>query len=162
LTLDDGTQDSAREMSYSGSLANQKETTMGLFDDALNALSGGNAAETATPGSLMGAVTTLIEQHGGLSGVVSQLSQGGLGNAVSSWVGSGANQPVTGDALNQALGSDKLAQLAEKFGIAPDTLSQGLAQLLPGVVDKLTPNGELPSGGLVDEGLALLKGKLFG
>ncbi len=110
----------------------------------------------------MGAVTALIEQHGGLSGLVSQLSQGGLGSAVSSWVGTGANQPVTGDAITQALGSDKLAALAARCGISPDTLAQGLSQVLPGAVDKLTPNGEVPSGTLLDEGLALLKGKLFG
>jgi uncharacterized protein YidB (DUF937 family) len=131
---------------------------MGLFDDALQVISGQPAAAGGTESSLMGAVTTLIEQHGGLSGLVSQLSQGGLGNAVSSWVGTGTNQPVSGSELSHALNSDTLQQIAGKFGIAPDALSHGLAQRLPGVVDKLTPNGEVPAGGLAEQGLAMLKG----
>ena len=136
---------------------------MGLFDEALNFAKGqlGGAAEGGESG-LMGVVMGLVNQQGGLAGLVSQLSQGGLGNAVSSWVGTGANQAVSGDATQQALGSDKIQALAAQAGISPDMLSSGLAQMLPGVVDKLTPNGEVPSGDLMEQGLAMLKGKLFG
>jgi Uncharacterized protein conserved in bacteria len=136
---------------------------MGLFDEALNLAKGqlGGAAEGGESG-LMGVVMGLVNQQGGLAGLVSQLSQGGLGNAVSSWVGTGANQAVSGDAIQQALGSDKIQALAAQAGISPDMLSSGLAQMLPGVVDKLTPNGEVPSGDLMEQGLAMLKGKLFG
>ena len=81
---------------------------------------------------------------------------------MSSWVGTGANQAVSGEAIQQALGSDKIQELAAKAGISSEALSSGLAQMLPGVVDKLTPNGEVPSGDLMEQGLALLKGKLFG
>jgi uncharacterized protein YidB (DUF937 family) len=136
---------------------------MGLFDEALNLVKG-QMGDTATEGQsgLMGVVMGLVNQQGGLSGLVSQLSQGGLGDAVKSWVGTGANQPVSGEAITQALGSDKIQELAAKAGLSTDALSSGLAQMLPGVVDKLTPNGEVPSGDLMEQGLALLKGKLFG
>ena len=136
---------------------------MGLFDEALDLVKGqmgGTAAEGQS--GLMGVVMGLVNQQGGLSGLISQLSQGGLGNAVSSWVGTGANQAVSGEAIQQALGSDKIQELAAKAGISSEALSSGLAQMLPDVVDKLTPNGEVPSGDLMEQGLALLKGKLFG
>ena len=136
---------------------------MGLFDEALNLLKG-QMGDTAAEGQsgLMGVVMGLVNQQGGLSGLVSQLSQGGLGDAVKSWIGTGANQPVSGEAITQAMGSDKIQELAAKAGLSTDALSSGLAQMLPGVVDKLTPNGEVPSGDLMEQGLALLKGKLFG
>ena len=136
---------------------------MGLFDEALNLLKG-QMGDTATEGQsgLMGVVMGLVNQPGGLSGLVSQLSQGGLGDAVKSWVGTGANQPVSGEAITQAMGSDKIRALAAEAGLSTDALSSGLAQMLPGVVDKLTPNGEVPSGDLMEQGLALLKGKVFG
>jgi uncharacterized protein YidB (DUF937 family) len=124
---------------------------MGLFDEALNLVKG-QMGDTATEGQsgLMGVVMGLVNQQGGLSGLVSQLSQGGLGDAVKSWVGTGANQPVSGEAITQAMGSDKIQELAAKAGLSTDALSSGLAQMLPGVVDKLTPNGEVPSGDLMD------------
>ena len=136
---------------------------MGLFDEALNLVKG-QMGDTAAEGQsgLMGVVMGLVNQQGGLSGLVSQLSQGGLGDAVKSWVGTGANQPVSGEAITQALGGDKIQELAAKAGLSTDALSSGLAQMLPRVVDKLTPNGEVPSGDLMEQGLALLKGKLFG
>lgn len=145
------------------SYTHKKGYGMGLFDEALNLVKG-QMGDTATEGQsgLMGVVMGLVNQQGGLSGLVSQLSQGGLADAVKSWVGTGANQPVSGDAIQQALGSDKIQELAAKAGISSDALSSGLAQMLPGVVDKLTPNGEVPSGDLREQGLALLKGKLFG
>ena len=137
---------------------------MGLFDEALNMAKSQMGGTAEGQSGLMGIVMQLINnpQSGGLAGLLSQLSQGGLGNAVSSWVGSGENQPVSGDAIQQALGSNKIQELAAQAGISTDALSAGLAQLLPGVVDKLTPNGEVPSGDLMQQGAALLKGKLFG
>ena len=137
---------------------------MGLFDEALNIAKGQIGGASEGQNGLMGIVMQLINnpQSGGLGGLLSQLSQGGLGNAVSSWVGNGENQPVSGEAIQQALGSGKIQELAAQAGISPDALSSGLAQMLPGVVDKLTPNGEVPSDDLVEQGMALLKGKLFG
>ena len=120
---------------------------MGLFDDALNVVKSQMAGGAEGQSGLMGVIMGLVNnsQTGGLAGLVTQLTQGGLGNAVSSWISTGENQPVTGDAIHHALGSSKIQELAAQAGISPDMLSAGLAKILPGVVDKLTPNGEVPS-----------------
>ncbi len=102
-------------------------------------LGGAVGAEMAT------VVNGLIAQHGGVQGIVSQLESQGLGNTVKSWVGTGTNIPISGDQLNAALGSDKVTQLASKFGIKPEELSAKLAQVLPGAIDKMTPNGTVPT-----------------
>ena len=108
---------------------------MGMFDGLLGGVVG---AEMAT------VVNGLIQKHGGVQGIVSQLQSQGLGNTVQSWVGTGANEPVTGDQVHAALGSDMIAQLAAKVGMTPEDLSAKLAQVLPGAIDKLTPNGTVP------------------
>jgi uncharacterized protein YidB (DUF937 family) len=103
-----------------------------MFDGVIGGVVG---AEMAT------VVNRLIEQHGGVQGIVRQLEAQGLGNTVKSWVGTGTNQPVTGDQLHTALGADVIAPLAARLGIPPEELSAKLAQVLPGAIDKLTPNG---------------------
>lgn len=78
---------------------------------------------------------------GGLGGLLSQLQQAGLGHLAESWVSGGSNQPITPDQLNQALGHDRVQDMATQAGMpANDMLSQ-LSQLLPAAVDKLTPEG---------------------
>ena len=109
---------------------------MGLLDGLLGGVIGG-AATTA--------VEHLIEQHGGLSGMLGQLKAKGLGPAVQSWVSNEPNQPVTGEQIHNAFGADVMQQLAAKVGMNPADLAQKLAQILPQAVDKLTPNGVAPS-----------------
>jgi uncharacterized protein YidB (DUF937 family) len=82
---------------------------------------------------------------GGLGGLLSKLQQGGLGNATNSWVGSGQNQPVSPNQLGSALGPSIIKTLAAQTGLSEDELTQQLSQVLPGLVDKLTPNGRLPT-----------------
>ena len=96
-------------------------------------------------GAMASVVNNLIQEHGGISGIVSQLQSQGLGDTVKSWVGTGPNAPVSGDALHQALGSETVAKMAAKFGMTPDDLAAKLAQVLPQAVDHATPNGEVPS-----------------
>jgi uncharacterized protein YidB (DUF937 family) len=69
------------------------------------------------------------------------LVQQGLGNTVRSWVGTGANQPITADQIHQAFGSDTVKQLAAKIGMTPEDLASKLSQILPQAIDKLTPGG---------------------
>ncbi len=80
---------------------------------------------------------------GDLQGIVNQLQQGGLGPQVQSWLGNGANMPVTADQLRAALGNEHVQQLAAKFGVPADQVLQMLAQHLPAAVDKASPNGTL-------------------
>jgi uncharacterized protein YidB (DUF937 family) len=82
--------------------------------------------------------------QGGLSAIVAKLQQAGLGDQVKSWIGNGQNLPITADQLQQALGSDTAKQLAARFNIPLDQLTQILAQQLPLAVDHASPNGTLP------------------
>jgi uncharacterized protein YidB (DUF937 family) len=82
---------------------------------------------------------------GGLGGLLDKLQKGGLGNAASSWVDSGQNQPVSPGQLGSALGPDIIKVLAQRSGLSEEELTRQLSQVLPGVVDKLTPQGRLPT-----------------
>jgi len=108
---------------------------MGMFDGILGGIVG---AEMAT------VVNDLIQKHGGVQGIVAQLEQQGLGSTVRSWIGTGANQPITADQIHQAFGSDAVKELAAKVGLSPDVLAAKLSHVLPQAIDKLTPSGAVP------------------
>jgi uncharacterized protein YidB (DUF937 family) len=98
-------------------------------------------------------------QPGGLSGLVQQFHDKGLGSLVSSWVSTGQNLPISADQIQHALGSDQVKELAAKAGISPEAASSHLAQLLPMLVDKLTPNGQVSeTSSLLQSGMDMLKG----
>jgi uncharacterized protein YidB (DUF937 family) len=82
--------------------------------------------------------------QGGLSAIVAKLQQSGLGEQVKSWLGNGQNLPITAEQLQQVLGSDTVKQLAAKYNIPVDQITQILAQQLPKAVDHASPNGTLP------------------
>jgi len=105
---------------------------MGLLDGLLG---GAVGAEMVT------VVNGLIEKHGGVQGIITQLEQQGLGGTVRSWVGTGPNQPITADQIHQAFGSDTVKQLAAKVGLSPQDLEAKLSAILPQAIDKLTPGG---------------------
>jgi uncharacterized protein YidB (DUF937 family) len=86
-------------------------------------------------------VSNVIEQHGGVQGLVSQFEQKGLGSIIQSWVGTGANQAISSNQIQQVLDNDLVKTLAEKTGISTDELAAKIAEILPDAVDKLTPNG---------------------
>lgn len=125
--------------------------------------------QQAGGGSLIAMAGQLIEKAGGVQGLVHMLQQQGLGSAVQSWVGTGGNQPVSGDQLGQALQGGGLGSLVQemagKFGVDPGQLLGQLSNVLPGAVDHLTPGGHVPAqgqGGGFDLGmLEGLAGKLF-
>lgn len=97
---------------------------------------------------------------GGLGDIVGKLESAGLGDAVSSWLGSGANKAVDPGKLGEALGSDKLAQFADQAGVSASEASTLLAGMLPGLVDKLSPDGKLPDKGGLDSVIGGLLGSL--
>ena len=109
---------------------------MGLLDGILGGVAGAGVATL---------VKGYIDDHGGIQGVVSQLQASGLGDQVKSWVGTGQNLPVSGTQIQQALGSNKVTELAAKFGLPADKISDCLAQHLPTAIDEATPGGHLPS-----------------
>jgi uncharacterized protein YidB (DUF937 family) len=144
----------------------RKENDMSFLDDLL-----GGQGQQAGTGSLIGLAGQLIEKAGGVQGLVAMLQQNGLGGAVQSWVGTGANQPVSGDQLGQALQGGGLGSLVQQaagsMGMDQGDLLGKLSQMLPHAVDHLTPDGQVPGdgggqGGGFDLGmLEGLAGKLF-
>ncbi len=110
---------------------------MGLLD-GLGAMLGGQ-------GNLMSIAEKALADAGGLNEIVAQLQKAGLGDQVASWIGTGANLPVSADQIRSALSSDQLAGIAASLGLHIDQLPQLLAEYLPKVIDAATPNGNLPS-----------------
>jgi uncharacterized protein YidB (DUF937 family) len=108
--------------------------------------SGAGASGAGGGADVASAIGGLIGGQGGVQGLVDQLSKGGLGNEVSSWVGTGANQPVDPQALGAALGPDTVNQLAGKTGLDVGTLLPMLAAALPSVINAITPDGKVPQG----------------
>jgi uncharacterized protein YidB (DUF937 family) len=108
---------------------------MGLFDGLLGGIVGAG---------MVSVVNNILEQHGGVQGVVNQFEKEGLGGTVRSWVGTGPNQPISPADVHKTLGPDLLQQLAAKSGMSVDDLTQKLSQVLPQAVDKLTPDGTIP------------------
>ena len=107
---------------------------MGFLDGIIG---GAIGAEMATT------VNRLIEQHGGIQGVIGQLQQSGLGNTVRSWTQPGPNQPVSGPEVHQALGEQTVNELAAKAGIPPEEMARKLAEILPTVVNAhANPNSD--------------------
>ena len=113
---------------------------MGFLDSAIGGLLGGNGGASAEQ-----VLATLLQQHGGIGGLVNQLSQGGLGPQVASWIGNGQNMTVTATEITQALGSGRIGELAQKAGINPQEAGELLAKAIPHLVDHLTPGGQLPA-----------------
>jgi uncharacterized protein YidB (DUF937 family) len=145
----------------------KKGKVMGLLDGIVGSVLNNMGNEGQGGGNAMlQMVMGLVQQNGGLGGLVDNLTKNGLGDQAASWVGNGNNLPVSAEQINQALGSGPLADLAQKFGLDTQALGGQLAQYLPEVVNQLTPQGRLPdnanSDELLNKGLSALAGKLFG
>ncbi len=141
---------------------------MGLMDSLISAatgsLTGNNQAQAGGSGAggldpqvLMGIVAALMNSSGGLSGILGKLQQSGLGDAAASWVGTGNNQAVSPDALGGALGPDLMGMIAQQMGGSQEQAAGTMADLLPGLIDRLTPQGQVPD----DNGMGAL-GSLLG
>ncbi|WP_370411447.1 YidB family protein [Streptomyces fradiae] len=114
---------------------------------------GGSASGSG--GNILGALLGALMSKGGggnnpLGGLLDGLTKAGLADQAQSWVGTGDNQPVSGAQIAQALPDDTLQKVAAEAGVTPDQAADEIAQQLPQVVDKLTPQGQVPSGSLED------------
>jgi uncharacterized protein YidB (DUF937 family) len=94
-----------------------------------------------------------MQQDGGLQGLVGKFEQQGLGNVVSSWIGSGQNLAITPDQVQSVLGEPHIAEVAAKLGLSPTDVANQLAGLLPHAVDSVTPAGAVPQGNVLSEAL---------
>jgi uncharacterized protein YidB (DUF937 family) len=139
-----GLNDLIRSSAPGGSIAKPLMLALGalLASGVLFGGKGQTASAGAQPTSDTGDAGGVL---GGLGGLLNKLQQGGLGNAANSWVGSGQNQPASPGQLGSALGPNILKTLAQQSGLSEDELTKQLSQVLPRLVDKLTPNGRLPT-----------------
>jgi uncharacterized protein YidB (DUF937 family) len=133
---------------------------MGFFDEMTKAV----GSQLLSGGGQKGAMDQVLglinnPEVGGLGGLVQLFNSKGLGDIMSSWIGTGENLPVSGDQIAHALGSEKIREIAEKLGMSGADTSNNLAALLPKIIDGLTPDGTVPQGGLLEQGLCLLKQK---
>ena len=156
---------------------------MGLLDSVLGAVMNTGQSQAAGSntggglGGLMGmlasnpqlvqVVTGMLSNdggHGGLGGLVAKFQGAGLGDAMSSWIGNGPNQPVSGEEVASALGSGTIADIAAKLGVSHGEAAEQLSQMLPNVINQLTPGGEAPAQGLGDSNdlMGMLGGLLKG
>ncbi|MFE3559273.1 YidB family protein [Streptomyces sp. NPDC059193] len=115
-----------------------------ILGSLLGALMGGGASGAGGAQAAGGAA------NNPLAGLLEMLTKSGLVDQAQSWVGTGANQPVSADQIKEALPDDTLQKVAEQAGVTPDAAAAEIAQALPTAVDKLTPNGSVPSGSLED------------
>ena len=108
---------------------------------------------------LLQIVLQMLQQNGGLSGMLGKMQQAGYGQQAQSWIGTGQNMPIDAGALSQIFGHGELGQLAQQLGISHEEASGSLAQMLPNVVDQMTPAGQIPDNhsDLVNEALAILQ-----
>jgi uncharacterized protein YidB (DUF937 family) len=145
---------------------------MGLFDSVLGAVlnnsqqpASGAGAGAGGLGGLVGMLANnpqLIHMvlgmlsndgaQGGLGGLVSKFQQAGLGPVIASWIGGGPNEPVSGEQITSALGSGTVADMAGQLGLDSGEVAGQLSQLLPLLVNQLTPQGEVPAQGLGNSG----------
>ena len=140
---------------------------MGLLDAILGGMTGGQsqsagglgmgAAQGQNP--LLQIVLQLLMQNGGLQGMLGKMQQAGYGDQAQSWIGTGQNMPIDAGVLSQIFGQGQMQDIAEQLGMSRGAAEDQLAQALPDVVDRMTPQGQIPEGNndLVSEALAILQ-----
>jgi uncharacterized protein YidB (DUF937 family) len=123
----------------------------------LSGLTSGNQGQS---GSLLTAAMSMLQQNGGLGNVLEMFRGSGMTAQADSWVGTGANMPLSGDQLQQVFGGSALGNIASQLGMSSGQASSAMAQILPELVNQLTPSGQLPddSGDILSRGLAFLRG----
>jgi uncharacterized protein YidB (DUF937 family) len=119
---------------------------VGFLQDILGQVSQAVGGTSGAPPDLAASVLNMVDagQEGGLAGLVQKFKDQGLGDIVASWVSTGQNLPVSAQQIQQVLGNQRLQELAAQHGINVEQVSSHLAQILPVIVDKLTPNGAVP------------------
>ena len=135
----------------------------GGLDAMLGGLAGGGMGASQGSGggggALMNVLLQMMQQNGGLGGLLSQFQQAGHGREADSWVSTGQNEPISGDVLSKVLGSGQLDQIAQQMGMSRGQAADQVASALPDVVNHMTPQGSVPdnSDDLVNQAMAILQ-----
>jgi uncharacterized protein YidB (DUF937 family) len=135
---------------------------MGLLDGLLGSVMGGmfgGGQQQQPTNPLLAIALQMLQQNGGLQGILAKAQQAGYGEQVQSWIGTGQNMPIDAGALSQIFGHGQLGQIAQQLGVSHEEAAGQLAQTLPQVVDEMTPQGQIPAdhGDLVSRTLAILQ-----
>jgi len=133
----------------------------GLLGQVMGGMTGGGQAPMQAQGQnpLLQIVLQMLQQNGGLSGMLGKMQQAGYGEQAQSWISTGQNMPIDPSVLSQIFGQGQLGQLAQQLGVSQEEASGGVAQMLPEVVDQMTPGGQIPDNqsDLVNQALAMLQ-----
>jgi uncharacterized protein YidB (DUF937 family) len=137
----------------------------GGLGDVLSGLAGAGGGQTGAEsggmGGLLGSLLPMLGgmlAGGGLQKVISGLQANGLSAQTDSWLGAGQNEPISGSDVRKVVGDDELAKIATELGVSADEAANAVAQVLPAVVDTLSPDGRLASDSAVDSALDELGG----
>ncbi|MFG1344989.1 YidB family protein [Xanthobacter autotrophicus DSM 431] len=138
---------------------------MGLFDQMMGGMLNSMLSQAGNSGGLGSLLTTMLNgpmanavpgiinsalaktPYGSIEGLVAQLQQSGLSEEVASWISTGPNAAVSGEQIMSALGETQVGQIAASLGLSPETLPDLLAQHLPTIIDRLSPNGAIEAPG---------------
>jgi uncharacterized protein YidB (DUF937 family) len=134
---------------------------MGFMDD-LKKVVVGQQGEAGGQSSMLDNLLEMLndQKSGGITGLIQKFNEKGLGDHISSWIGTGENLPISADQIKNALGSDKIKELASKLNLGEHDTSKSLADLLPQLIDRLTPDGSVPHQDMLSQGIDMLKKKL--
>ena len=139
---------------------------MSLLDDLKSPESGGlgDLLGHAQGGAILSRVASLINDPriGGVAGLVQTFQTRGLGGIVASWVGTGTNQPITAEQVTHALGEEHVNEIAQSTGVPVSAVAGQLAALLPALVDKLTPDGNVPDHSTLANAISMAQAALGG
>jgi len=138
---------------------------MGILDSMIgNALGGmlGQGGQAQNP--LLRMALQVLQQNGGVEGILDKFRQGGYADQAASWQSTGQNIPIPGSALQEVLGTGAIGQIAQQLGMSHGDAAGGLAQVLPQLIDQFTPNGNVPDNhdDMVEQALAMLTQKKIG
>ena len=140
---------------------------MSLIDSLLGAMGGAaGSGQSAAPNPLLQIALSMLTNSGsgsaaggglggvggvgGLGGLIDAFQRNGMGDQMQSWIGTGQNMPISPEQLQQVLGQGSIGQIAQQLGLSPQASASGLSELLPQLIDRLTPNGQAPQGELGD------------
>lgn len=135
----------------------------GGLGDLLGSALGGAGAGTGGQANLLNIVLSMLANQGGgmsggqggmggLGGLIAQFQQAGLGDVMNSWISTGENQPISPDQVSQVFGQEGLSSIASQLGVSQVDAASQLSELMPQVIDRLTPSGQAPAGGLGNMG----------
>jgi uncharacterized protein YidB (DUF937 family) len=138
---------------------------MGLLDGLLGSVLGGGQQQQGggAQQALLQAALGMMQEKGGVSGVLDAFKQNGMGDHAASWVGTGDNQGLSVEQLTKALGPAAIAAIASKAGMSHGDASSGLASMLPGIINHMTPQGNVPEnhGNMLQDMLGAFAGNML-